>query len=1003
MANVFTIPASAPFAETLARGLIAKLDPDQKDAMALSAAAIYLPTRRAVRDFPEVFARIMGGAALLPQMHALGDVDEDELLLAPDADDLSLLPAIAPMRRQLLLARLVRKANSDLTFAQAASLAASLAQFLDEAQTQRIELAAIKSVLPERFAQHWQRVWAFLDILRELWPLELEREGALDPADRRNRSLAALAAHLEKHPPQGPVIAAGSTGSIPATADLLRIIANLPNGYVVLPGLDRELDNDSWNDLDPGHPQYGMKKLLGEMRVLRKDVRDWEPRPANNPAREKILREVLRPAPTTDAWRAIAEKGDAQIAQGLEGISLVEAANPGEEATTIALILRESLEHKDRTAALVTPDRNLARRVVAEMRRWNIEIDDSAGRPLANTPPGTFLCLLAEAADQNFAPVPLLALLKHPLASGGEETSEFRRKVRELDRLALRGPRPDPGLDGILKAIAAPENDARERAESASDEKERERARRTVERFAGMKTWFESVAAVLRPLEVLMSGNVAIAEAADCHGRIAENLAKSNIETGAARLWSKDDGNKAAEFIAALKLAAAGIEPVEASSYPVLFRALAEGPKVRSTVGRHPRLSILGQLEARLQSFDTVVLGGLNEGAWPKGAPVDPWLSRQMRADLGLEQPERDIGLSAHDFATLASGPHVILTRAQKSEGSPAIESRWLQRLRQLTRGLGIEDKLTPDKPYVAWARMLDTPPGKPEPEKRPAPTPPVAVRPRSLSVTEIEKWLRDPYWVYAKHILRLAPLDPLDDEVGPLERGNTIHEALERFTIAYPDALPADAADRLVAIADEVFARAGIPHAALALWRPRFINAARWFVNEERERREQIAKSFVEKKGARKFASPGGAFELRCRADRIDILKTGGASIVDYKTGAAPSKEQVKTLLSPQLPLEGVILRDPKGFAEIGAQAAEELLYIKFSGGKKAGDTVEIPDVPALVEEAERRLVARIADFDNPKKPYHAQVMPVSSRDHSDYGHLERVREWLDSGWSDE
>lgn len=991
MPNVFTIPASAPFAETLAKGLIAKLDPDQKDAMALSAATIYLPTRRAVRDFPEVFARIMGGAALLPQMHALGDVDEDELLLAPDADDLSLLPAIAPMRRQLLLARLVRKANTDLTFAQAASLAASLAQFLDEAQTQRIDLATIKSVLPERFAQHWQRVWAFLDILRELWPMELEREHALDPADRRNRSLAALAAHLEKHPPQGPVIAAGSTGSIPATASLLRIIANLPNGYVVLPGLDRELDNDSWNELDPGHPQYGMKKLLGEMGVQRKDVRDWEPKPANNPAREKLLREVLRPAPTTDAWRAIAEEGDAQIAQGLEGISLVEAANAGEEATAIALILRETLEHKDRTSALVTPDRNLARRVSAEMRRWNIEIDDSAGRPLANTPPGTFLCLIAEAADQKFAPVPLLALLKHPLTSGGEETSAFRGKVRELDRLALRGPRPNPGLDGILQAIVAAETDARAR-QSAS-----------AERFAAMRAWFFGVAQILRPLEKMMSGDVAIAEVVDCHGRVAERLAQSSTESGASRLWSKDDGNKAAEFIAALKLAAAGIEPVEASSYPVLFRALAEGPKVRSTVGRHPRLSILGQLEARLQSFDTVILGGLNEGAWPKGAPVDPWLSRQMRADLGLEQPERDIGLSAHDFATLASGPRVILTRAQKSEGSPTIESRWLQRLRQLTRGLVIEDKLASPKPYVAWARMLDTPSGKPEPEKRPAPTPPVAVRPRALSVTEIEKWLRDPYWVYAKHILKLAPLDPLDDEVGPLERGNTIHEALERFTIAYPGALPADAADKLVAIADEVFAHAGIPHAALALWRPRFINAARWFANEERERREQITRSFVEKKGARKFASPGGDFELRCRADRIDILKTGGAAIVDYKTGAAPSKEQVKTLLSPQLPLEGVILRDKDGFKEIGAQAAEELLYIKFSGGKKAGDTVEIPDVPALIDEAERRIVARIADFDNPKKPYHAQVMPVSSREHSDYGHLERVREWLDSGWSDE
>jgi len=1002
MPNVFTIPSSAPFAETLAKGLIAKLDPAQKDPMALSTATIWLPTRRAVRDFPEVFARIMGGAALLPQMHALGDVDEDELIFASE-DALEFPPAIAPMRRQMLLARLVRKANPDLTFAQAASLSASLAKFLDELQTQRVELSTLQELVPDRFAEHWERVWKFLSILKDIWPIALAEEGALDPSVRRNLALAALAQHLQKNPPQGPVIAAGSTGSIPATADLLRVIANLPNGFVVLPGLDRDLDAKSWNELDPGHPQYGMKKLLGDIGVARKDVRDWEPMEAvANKPREMLLREVLRPAPTTDAWRAIAETRPSDIARGLEGLSLVEAANSGEEATAIALILREVLEQPGKTAALVTPDRNLARRVASEMRRWKIEIDDSAGKPLANTPPGTFLCLIAEAADQQFAPIPLLALLKHPLAAGGEEPSAFRSKVRELDRLALRGPRPDPGLNGILRAIAAGEADAERRAEKADTDDERNPALAAARRFAQMKAWFVGVVEILQPLEKLFAQDMTIADAADCHGRTAEALARTNPDTGAARLWAKDDGNKAADFVAALKLAAAGIEAVEASSYPVLFRALAEGPSVRPSFGRHPRLSILGPLEARLQSFDTVVLGGLNESVWPKGAPVDPWISRQLRDDMGLERPERDIGLSAHDFAALASGPRVILTRAQKSEGTPTIESRWIQRLRQLTHGIGLEKELPCKTPYAEWARQLDNP-GDPKPEKRPAPKPPVNVRPRSLTVTEIETWLRDPYAIYAKHILRLRPLDPLDDEVGPLERGNTIHEALEQFTLEYPDALPADAADRLIAIADAIFAREAIPHAALALWRPRFVKAAHWFVEEERERRTALARSFVEKKGARKFASSGGDFELRCRADRIDVLKTGGAAIVDYKTGQTPAKKQINALLAPQLPLEGVILRDANGFKEIGALEAEELLYIKFIGGKKEGETVEIEDVPALIDEAEKRLMLRIRDFDREEKPYHAQVMPVKARQHSDYAHLERVREWSESGMDDE
>jgi ATP-dependent helicase/nuclease subunit B len=396
------------------------------------------------------------------------------------------------------------------------------------------------------------------------------------------------------------------------------------------------------------------------------------------------------------------------------------------------------------------------------------------------------------------------------------------------------------------------------------------------------------------------------------------------------------------------------------------------------------------------------VLGGLNEGTWPKGAQVDPWISRQMRDDIGLERPERDIGLSAHDFASLASGPRVILTRAQKSEGTPTIESRWIQRLRQLINGVGLEKELPSKTPYAEWARQLDNP-GEPKPERRPAPTPPVNVRPRSLTVTEIETWLRDPYAIYAKHILRLRPLDPLDDAVGPLERGNTIHEALEQFTLEYPDALPADAADRLIAIADGIFKREAIPHATLALWRPRFERAARWFVEEERIRRAHVSRSFVEKKGARKFASTGGDFELRCRADRIDVLKTGGAAIVDYKTGQAPAKKQVNALLAPQLPLEGVILRTAGGFKDIGALEPEELLYIKFIGGKKEGGTIPIDGVPTLVDEAEKRLIARIRDFDRAEKPYHAQVMPLKARQHSDYAHLERVREWSESGMDDE
>ncbi len=993
-ANVLTIPAAAPFAETLARGLIDRLKPDS-DPLALSRATIYLPTRRAARNFAEVFARVLGGAALLPEMRPLGDVDEDEFLFDPSSDDIDFPPAIPPIRRRLLLAALVQKwdakqRDGTLSFAQAASLARGLAGFFDEVETQGADLSKLADLAPQgAFAQHWNEVKGFLEFLNDQWPAILESEGALNPADRRNKVLAALARRLEANPPSGPVIAAGSTGSIPATAQLLRVIAHLSQGAVVLPGLDRELDDDSWRDLDEGHPQYGMRQLLLRMDVARKDVRDWQPVAAGSPPRETLLRETLRPAPTTDAWRGIAERGADEIAKGLEGLSNLETAHPGDEAASIALILRETLETPGRTAALVTPDRNLARRVSAEMTRWNIAIDDSAGRPLANTPPGTFLTLLAEAADAKFAPVPLLALLKHPLASGGEDTAEFRRRARELDRFVLRGPRPDPGLDGIVRALSAAQTDAENYNPAVA------------KLIAALAPWFTRLSETLRPLEAAMAEReIELASVLSIHVATAEALAATDIISGRDILWRADAGNEAAELVAALEEAARDIPKIESGSYPVLFRALAEERAVRPVFGRHPRLAILGPLEARLQSFDVIVLGGLNEGTWPASAATDPWLSRPMRAKLGLEQPERAIGLAAHDFATLAAGPRVILTRALKTEGSPTIASRWLQRLTQLTKGLNLEKHPKTENPYEHWSRALNEPAKPAEAMKRPQPKPPVAARPRSLSVTEIETWLRDPYAIYARHILRLRPLDPLDAEIGPLERGTAVHLALERFLIEFKSALPQDAAKRLIAIADDIFRETNVPKSALAIWQPRFARAAQWFVDEERKRRSDIRDMVLEIKGTREFPGAAGAFTLRCRADRIDILTSGGAAIVDYKTGAVPSNKQINAMLAPQLLLEGAILAG-NGFPPLKDIVARELLYIQISGGKEPGKIHPVDgDITALVIEAEARLIARITDFDRQEKPYDAQVAPVETRRKSDYAHLERVREWLAGGW---
>lgn len=981
MSGIFTIPASAPFGEALARGL---LERTEKDAFALADVTIYLPTRRAARNFGEAFARVLGGAALLPEFRALGDSDDNELFDLVH-DGLDLPPAIHPIRRQLLLATLIRQwektRGEDISFAHAAALAESLAKVMDDAERQGADLNRLDELAPLALAEHWQNVARFLTLIRDEWPTLLVAEKAVNPAARKNQALAMLAERLKQRPPRGMVIAAGSTGSIPSTARLLTEIGRLPNGALVLPGLDQQLDEASWRNLDPGHPQFGLKQLLDAAGESRAAVKDWH-RASANPAREHLLSESLRPAPTTDHWRALADRGGGDIAQALNGIELIAAADPAEEASVIALALRETLEHDGRTAALVTPDRDLGRRVAAELTRWDIAIDDSAGRPLAHTGAGAFLCLLAEAAEAEFAPVPLLALLKHPFANLGEDPAAFRAMARGLDHLALRGPRPDPGLGGIARRIVQAGNDARR-----GDDREA---------CARLASWWEKIAAILAPLEqAFATPELPLDDLIVTHLKAAELLSCKDKRD--CPIWRDEDGEAAAIFFDEFRVGAEGLPPLDPHAYPGLLRALAMKVPVRPRFNRHRAISILGPLEARLQSFDLVILGGLNEGSWPAAAAADPWFSRPMRETLGLEQPERSIGLAAHDFAMLAAGPRVLLTRAAKVEGAPTIASRWLQRMLQLTGGLGLtiaEGSYARDAHRLAHVNAL-------EQARPPMPKPPTEARPRKLSVTEIETWLRDPYAIYARHVLKLEAWDPLDAPIGPLERGLALHKALELYKQRFPNP-PDDAVAQLMAIADQVFEELAIPKAMLSVWRPRFECAARWFAGFERERAASVAQSKLEIRGERKFASTGGEFTLRGVADRVDILQNGHAAILDYKSGKPPTGPQVKELLAPQLPLEGAILK-AGGFPDLGPRDSDELLYLHISGRGEGGSAQTIADVPQLIEKAWTQLMARVARFDDPATPYPARVRPFSVESVGDYDHLARVRAWAISDTEEE
>jgi ATP-dependent helicase/nuclease subunit B len=973
--RVATVPPGLPFVDALAVGLLAEAG---EDRLALADALVLLPTRRACRSLGEAFLRRSEGQALLlPRIQPIGEVETDELLLDGDLE-LALLPPISPLRRQLLLARLLTPLGWSIE--HALRLAAELAGLLDELQTERVGLGALEHLVPEELAEHWQKSRKVLAILAEAWPKVLAEEAALDPAERRHRLLTGLAGRWRAAPPAGRIIAAGSTGSIPATRELLRVIADLPRGTVVLPGLDLDLDESSWQRLEASHPQYGLRQLLEALALERADVPSW-PAPGlagTPPARARFLSEVMRPTATIDAWH----DSPALPQDGIRGLAVEEHPDLPGEALALALRMRAALETPGRTAALVTPDRHLARRVALELRRWGIEVDDSAGTPLDQTPPGGFLLLSARLIVEGVNPVTLLAVLKHPLARGGEPAATFRQRARALEVACLRGPRLAGGFGGVLAEL---------RREQAQAKSEAER-----ERLDQLSAWVRRLHAMSMPLEELVAHReAALPRLVEAHLGFADALARGE-QGSPSTLWSREAGEAAATLFAELIEASDDDHRIAPAAYPALLAQLMALRPVRPRAPRHPRLFIWGELEARLQHADLLLVGGLNEGVWPRTVDPGPWLNRSMRDELGLTPLERRIGLSAHDFVQAASAPEVVLSRAEKDvHGAPTVASRWLVRLQTLLAAPSSTVRLSGDAQWQAWAQQLDAVPGPARPVAQPRPKPPVAARPRRLSVSDVGTWMRDPYELYAKRILRLEPLEPLDADPGALERGTIVHRALERFVKQNPRLLPEDAEQQLLALGRLVFAPFTHRPRVEALWWPRFLEVVRWLVEQERARRPGLIEVLAEVSGELELAAPAGPFVLRARADRFERRLDGQITIVDYKTGRLPEAKEVIAGLQPQLPLEAA-MAEAGVFAALGRAAVGELLFWRLTGDESGGEQrAAATDAPSELARAARAGLERlVAHYDRPETTYPAKPKPqVAWR--GDYDLLARRGEW--------
>lgn len=957
------IPASEPFLDLLAEAMIAALKRDD-DPFALADALVLLPNRRSARGLIDAFAHRLGGAALLPTIRPLGDphADDDPDIWGADPISADILPPIDKMQRRMQLASLIRRRsvaeNGVDDPARAIALADELGKLLDSAATvEEVDWKKLPKLVEEiDLARHWASSAAFLDIIATFWPAHLKEQGVSDPADHGAALRHALAARWKADPPKRPIIIAGSTGSQATTRELMKVVSRLPRGVVVLPNIDVDLDNDSWRLIGDQHPQYALKHTLTALGVERHEVPMLKFEDEKGRARRVLMREALAPAEKTADWiaRLSAIGGEAFVKTGASGLRLLEAATEDEEATAIALMVREKLEEPGGAAAIVTPDAALARRIEAKLTRWGIEPSVSHGLPLRETDAGRLIALLCELAHDPAEPVALAALLKHPRV--GIASDAYGYTI--LEHEGLRGAR----CYGTMAELAN------------LGERDPEKP---VKNWSRARAIVDAVTQALAPLTKIMSQkNVSLAAFSDALSQSAESLTKYDV-------WQGRDGEGASRLLREANQFGAELGIIEAYAAPRVLLRLMDGHEIAPLQSSgEARVAIWGLLEARLQRRDLMILAGLNEGVWPTPPAQDPFLSRAMRDKLGLPSQDARIGLAAHDFAQLANAPNVVLTRALRREGSPTLASRWLWRLKTLVQGAKAE--LDSADIYTTYAKKLDEP-AEITPVKPVQPRPPAGKRLTQISVTQVETLIRDPYAVYARRILKLDHLDPIGAEAGPAERGTAVHRAIERF---------GDGSDpaELSRLLDEELGWHGIAPERRAADRERLLTSISALIAWFKERSSRGAVIYREKYGK----MPVDGVNLTGIADRIEI-GADHVAILDFKTGKPPTDEQVNSGLSPQLLLETAMLMSGS-IGDVPKATPTELIYWQFGGSKPAPQVVDAEGGPvAAAEKAMMSLRGLLARYASADQAFYSKPRVQFLKPYDEYDLLARRKEWAD------
>lgn len=953
--NIYNIRFTTPFWDTLANIYLSKYG---SNSLELASILFLVPNRRACKSLSDAFIRLQGlNPVILPKIIPIAEIDNDELFFdklgitnVNDNEDFSL---ISKEERLFIFTRLILSKPQDfgikqISLAQAFNLAKELANLIDVVCNNDLSFDRLHTLVPEKYATHWQETLELLKIITEYWPKILKEKGSIDETELRKQQLLQQSDIWEAQNTNKIIVAAGITASFPAIVKMLNVVKNIPNGAIYFAGIDCFADDDYWNAVDEANPQFELKELLHLLNIKRSDIQNIDT--SIDIEREKLISEIMRPAILSDKWRYL-KNSDFNIFKAIDGLEIIEAKTQRDEALAIACKMREIIDTPEKTVALITYDRNLARRVSAELERFDIKVDDSAGIPLSLTSVGVFLRLIVEAALNINSDISINALIKSPFALFGEDAAIFRKKAYNYETTLRKSKNNNSAQDdGFITNI-----------------------RNELSEFS----------------RLLNQPKINFCDTLVEHIKLAEKISSSSTNDGRNLLWKGEEGKHIARFLTNILNTSGILDCIEGKDYLSFFCELLSTDSLRSSYGSHSRLKILGPIEARLNSFDYVILGEMNEGVWPKADKADMWMSRNMKQDFGLSLPEKNVGILAADLCSFLGNKNVIITRADRIDGTPTKKSRWLLRLETIINALGYNVKTMQTYDLLAFVNDIDKP-SKYTPIKPPAPCPPLESRPRKLSASAVDLLISDPYSVFAKYILKLYPFNDLDTPLDQRDYGTLIHAIIEEFNNLYPSKLPDNALDILLDLGKKHFDNMNIENEIKTFWFPKFEKTAKWILEQEKDYRTFVKKVNNEISGQVCFDAPNGPITFTAKADRIDELKDNNINIIDYKTGNIPSKKQVFAGHALQLLLEGLIAR--KGtFENISSKTLKQLVYWQL--GSKS---LEIePEEDDIIEKTEEYLLSLVSAFDFVTTPYLSRPTPKYIPKNKDYEHLARIKEW--------